>query len=256
MKNLLFIFCALILGGFLAHQVSGPKNESLLKGLSELAPHNQKRASNKIKIVNIPKVAINNNEREIKKLTKCLKDKKCEKKDERFHDPALSPDLTKVSSRLQAIEVKLNSQQKDISELDQNLLREVLEFKHKSSFSLASTLLMRVDPANIENISGIKFEGKEVSLFFDLFEGRDNLSSRELDVLNNKVEEFITQDDYTFLKTLDELNNVSLTGQQWDRIRDLSCQRLQRVNRYKNLYNKKIERVGRKMSSTSPGCSS
>ena len=67
--------------------------------------------------------------------------------------------------------------------------------------------------------------------------------------------EFIGQDDYTFLKTLEELNNLALTRQQCDRIRDLSCGRLQRVNRYKNLYNKKIERVGRKLSSVSSGCS-
>ncbi|MAZ48025.1 MAG: hypothetical protein CME65_05650 [Halobacteriovoraceae bacterium] len=255
MKNLFFICCAIVLGGLIAHQVSGSKSKSLIGELSDLVPKEEKRAINKIKIVNIPKVSIKSNEREIKKITKCLKDEKCLKKDKRFHDPALSPDLTKVSSRLQALEVKLNSQQKDISEIDQKLLREVLEFKHKSSFSLASTLLMRADPNNIENIGQIKFEGKEVGLFFDLFEGRNNLTSRELDVLNNKVEEFIGQDDYTFLKTLEELNNLALTRQQWDRIRDLSCGRLQRVNRYKNLYNKKIERVGRKLSSVSSGCS-
>lgn len=257
MKKLALIFLGLSIGLYCAHLISSPKGQTLTDGLGQLKLNFSDSAHTQEKVVNALKTSVKKNQEKIKGLSTCFKQKKCGvRKDARFFDPRLSPELTKISKKLERIEARLAIDPGALDEIDSEILKETLTYKHKSSFALASSILMRKDPNNLAEIAAGEFSGREVGLFFDLFQGRGQLSPEERKILDQKVGEFLQQDNFTVLNTLDELNEIALDVDQWSQIRSKSCKRLNEIKDHKKIFEAKFKRLARKYEVGPKACSS
>ncbi len=254
MKKIILFSLTILTAAFGAYWVSHKEGESIKQAYQRAIPALKEKRVEHVKISKkqlesqpkwMAKTEVKNiiNENKIQKSLQdkidCIEDKSCLNLSERFYDPKGDPALGEIKSQLELFEMKLARDPSSLEKIDEDSLRRVLRLKHPGSFFIASSLLFRKNPSSIEELSELDYKGEEVRLFTELFKNR-KLSDKERAQRNEKIMQFIEQDNHSFLLTLKELQHLTFEGDEAEMVKARACTRLEQIENFSGMYEKQI----------------
>lgn len=251
MKKLALVSGAIVLALVAGFYTSKNPDDSIGESLQRLLPKKKKKASVSVKLVEAnPEVLIESKKtveaskisKKVADLLSCLQDKTCLNKHERFNDESLDPHFQKLVDKLEILEIQNN-----LDQISEDQLLKMAAFKNPALFHKSAALLLERNLLSLKDLAKIDFQGKEVKLFLSLYRSGQLELNPELKALRNeRIKNYLNQDNYTLLTTLKEMQNLSFESSEAQMLSGQACRKIKQIDSFQGIYRKQINKLAQK----------